>query len=95
MATAPEFVAALREASDNADRGLVVDLTPVTFLASAGMSALVFARGLTRSHGTGFAVAAHDPVTARPLRLMELTETLGVQPSLAEALSAITTAARD
>jgi anti-sigma B factor antagonist len=45
MGAAPRLIEALREAAENADRALVVDLTPVTFLASAGMSALVFACG--------------------------------------------------
>nr|WP_267908505.1 STAS domain-containing protein [Antrihabitans stalagmiti] len=83
------MIEALREAAENADRALVVDLTPVTFLASAGMSALVFACGLTRSRGVGFAVAAAGPVTARPLTLMELTGTLAVVSSLDEALAAV------
>lgn len=90
MATAPDFVAALRDATDNATEGVVIDLTPVTFLASAGMSALVFASGLARSRGIGFAVVAVGRATARPLELMELTEALHVNATLDEALSALT-----
>ena len=89
MATAPDLIGVLRDAANDAEHGLIVDLTPLTFLASAGMSALVYARGLARAGGIGFAVVAAGPATTRPLQLMELTEMLGVQPSLDHALTTL------
>ena len=68
-------------------RTLIVDLTGVEFLASAGMSTLVAANDAAGSEVL-FLVVAHGPATARPLELTGLTEIIAVYTTRAEALSA-------
>jgi len=64
---------------------LVIDLTGVTFLASAGMAELVRAhRGPTAS--APLRVVATGRITLRPLELTRLVDELAIYPSLSDAL---------
>lgn len=66
---------------------LVIDLTGVTFLASAGMAELVRVhRG--RTAAAPLRVVATGRITLRPLELTRLTDELALYPSLTEALAA-------
>ncbi|WP_431232806.1 STAS domain-containing protein [Mycolicibacterium psychrotolerans] len=60
---------------------LIVDLTDVSFLGSAGMQVLVDAYEAA-SPDIGFAVVADGPGTSRPLKLIGLTEVFDVVASL-------------
>lgn len=87
LALAPK----LRQLAERAARlepaVLVIDLTGVTFLASAGMAELVRAhRG--RTVPAPLRVVAAGRITLRPLELTRLTDELAIYPSLAEALAA-------
>ncbi|MEV4055268.1 STAS domain-containing protein [Amycolatopsis sp. NPDC049688] len=65
---------------------LVIDLTGVTFLASAGMAELVRAhRGTTAE--AGLRVVASGRITLRPLELTRLVDELAIYPSLSDALA--------
>ncbi|MEV6445016.1 STAS domain-containing protein [Amycolatopsis sp. NPDC051716] len=65
---------------------LVIDLTGVTFLASAGMAELVRAhRGPAAS--APLRVVATGRITLRPLELTRLVDELAIYPSLPEALA--------
>lgn len=79
---------ALQDAADAALRDypltLIVDLTDVEFLASAGLSVLVAANEAAGS-GVHFVVVAHGPATARPLALTGLTDVIEVHATLDEA----------
>ncbi|CAN5710038.1 STAS domain-containing protein [soil metagenome] len=66
---------------------LIVDLTEVEFLASAGMSVLIAANDAAGTE-IRFAVVAHGAATARPLELTGLTEIIDLHTTRAEALSA-------
>jgi anti-anti-sigma factor len=86
LALAPK----LRQFADRACRQqpavLVIDLTDVTFLASAGMAELVRAhRG--DSGPAPLRVVANHRITLRPLELTRLTDELAIFPSLTDALS--------
>jgi anti-sigma B factor antagonist len=83
-ATAPELGAAIDKALDGAPAGLVLDLTGVTFLASAGMTTLMKAK--ERAGERGFAVVADSPATSRPLRLLGLDSELALCATVDEAL---------
>ena len=87
--TAPELGAAIDRALDPQPPALVIDLTAVTFLASAGMTVLMKGRERAGS-GVGFAVVADGPATARPLRTLGLDGELGLCPTLDEALRRLT-----
>jgi anti-sigma B factor antagonist len=69
------------------EQSVIVDLSHVEFLASAGMSVLVTGHQ-RHSGGAQFAVVADGPATSRPLRLMGLDTVLALYPTLDEALSA-------
>ena len=86
LALAPK----LRQLTERAARlrpsRVVIDLTGVTFLASAGMAELVRAhRGPAAS--APLRVVASGRITLRPLELTRLTDELAIYPSLAEALA--------
>ena len=66
---------------------LIVDLTNVEFLASAGMSVLIAANNAAGAE-VRFFVVAHGAATARPLELTGLTGIIEVRTIRAEALSA-------
>jgi anti-sigma B factor antagonist len=82
--TAPQLSRALSDALAQTPTGLIVDLTAVTFLASAGMTALVKAREQAGST-VRFGVVADGPTTSRPLKLLGLDDLLAIYPTLDEA----------
>ena len=86
LALAPK----LRQLAERAARlrpsMLVIDLTGVTFLASAGMAELVRAhRGPAAS--APLRVVAAGRITLRPLELTRLVDEFAIYPSLSEALA--------
>src|SRR5689334_17023175 len=69
MLTAPRLTQAIQAALAAKPAALVVDLSKVEFLASAGITALVSAQeGVVAP--TRFAVVADGPATSRPMKLM-------------------------
>ncbi|AMY19795.1 MULTISPECIES: STAS domain-containing protein [Nocardiaceae] len=87
LATAPILQDAVDAVRGEATEALVVDLTGVEFLASAGMTVLV------QSHqsvpdGVVFSVVATGAATARPLQLVGLDETFPIHASRQDALAA-------
>lgn len=65
---------------------MIIDLSNVDFLASAGMTVLVVAAEDMAFRGP-FAVVADGPATSRPITLVGLTEMFPLFPSLEQALS--------
>jgi len=61
----------------------------VDFLASAGMGILVVARDELPA-SVQFAVVADGPATSRPLKLVGISEVVGLHATLDEALAALT-----
>lgn len=88
MLTAPRLEDALRKAVANKPEGLVVDLTGVEFLASAGMGVLVAAHDAA-DEGTRFCVVADGPATSRPLKLVGIADIVPLYTTLDEALAAL------
>jgi anti-sigma B factor antagonist len=86
--TAPLLSQRISAALEQSPAGLVVDLTDVTFLASAGMTTLVKAQ---EQAGTAvrFGIVAVGPTTRRPLKLLGLDTTLAIYPTLDAALSVL------
>lgn len=86
MLTAPKLQEALDAAVDRRPAGLIVDLTEVDFLGSAGMEVLV----LTQKKVDGdakFAVVADGPATSRPLKVTGLTDYVQLFSTLDVALA--------
>lgn len=67
----PDFALALIDVLSNAEGLAVLDLTDVSFLGSAGLSALSDFRQAARSHGCGWALAGSHAVL-RPIEIMDL-----------------------
>jgi len=84
MLTAPQLEAAVAAALSRHPAAIIVDLSGVDFLASAGMAVLVAVRD--RAEGVfEFRVVADGPATSRPLRLVGLSDRIGLHPTLDEA----------
>lgn len=89
LSTATVLQGAVDTARDENPDALIIDLTGVGFLASAGMSVLVNAHKTAQGHGIEFAVVATGAATARPLQLVGLDEILGLHGTLDSALADI------
>lgn len=86
MLTAPKLQEVIDAALDRKPAGLIVDLTEVDFLGSAGMQVLV----LTQRKVDGdakFAVVADGPATSRPLKITGLTDYVPLFSTLDVALA--------
>lgn len=88
LATIPAFEAAIADALAQRPKALIVDLSAVDFLASAGLQALV-ATHEKIGGSAGFAVVADGPATSRPIQLTGLDQVLSLSSSVAEAKGSV------
>ena len=86
MLSAPWLTDAIESAMAKNPNGLIVDLSRVDFLGSAGISVLMAAHGKMADSGR-FAVVADGPVTHRPLTLLGLNDMISLHRTLDDALS--------
>ncbi len=86
MATAPVLEESIKEALGRAPEVLVVDLSAVSFLASAGMSALIGGNQLAGDK-TDFRLVATGSATLRPMELTGIAGEFSIHPSRDQALS--------
>jgi anti-sigma B factor antagonist len=89
MLTAPLLTDAIRATAAQFAVGIIVDLSAVEFLASAGMRVLVNAHSEV-TPALRFGVVADGPATSRPLTLLRLDELMALYPTLDEALHDVT-----
>jgi anti-anti-sigma factor len=82
--TSPELTEEISKELAGNPTALIVDLSEVDFLASAGMAALAAAQAMSGS--TRFGVVAAGPATGRPLRLVGMDLMFKVYPTLDAAL---------
>lgn len=85
LLTSPRLEKLLTSTLEQRPVSVIVDLTDVSFLGSAGMQVLVDAYD-TATPEIGFAVVADGPGTSRPLELVGLTEVFDVVPTLQAAV---------
>jgi anti-sigma B factor antagonist len=64
---------------------LIVDLTDVEFLASAGIGLLIDVQRLTESSPVQMRVVAEGATTYRPLRILGVEQYLQIYPTVAQA----------
>ena len=85
LTTAPTLATEISAKLAQSPTALIVDLTQVTFLASAGMTVLI--KGQEKA-GTAvrFGVVAEGSATSRPIKLLGLDDTLAIYPTLDDAL---------
>jgi anti-sigma B factor antagonist len=88
MLTAPQLEQALNAALDKKPGNLVVDLTEVEFLASAGMGVLVAAHDEAGTV-TRLCVVAEGPATSRPLKLVGIADIVPLFATLDEAIASL------
>jgi anti-sigma B factor antagonist len=88
MASAPVLESSVADVLADDPAALVIDLTEVQFLDSAGLQILVEAREKV-SESARFAVAAHGPITSRIIQLVDLDEFLSLHETLENALAAV------
>jgi anti-sigma B factor antagonist len=88
MLTAPQLTEAIHDAFSRTPAALIVDLSGVQFLASAGMTVLVAARE-EAGQSTRFAVVADGPATSRPMKVLGLDNFLALYPTLDGALRGV------
>ncbi|MGB3480878.1 MAG: STAS domain-containing protein [Mycobacterium sp.] len=88
MLTAPQLEEAIGAAVGKTPAALIVDLTDVEFLASAGMGVLVGAHDQLPAE-VKFAVVADGPVTSRPLKLVGIADIVDLFQTRDEALAKI------
>jgi anti-sigma B factor antagonist len=84
--TAPRLAEAIEQGLATSTTGLVVDLSKLEFLASAGMSVLLNGHKSAQESGKRLIVVADGPATSRPMRLMGLDRELDLRASLDAAL---------
>jgi anti-anti-sigma factor len=70
--------------------GLIVDLTQVDFLGSAGMQVLMEAHNQTDGTAIRFAVVADGPATSRPLKITGIADLIDLFSALDAALENFT-----
>ena len=85
LATAPRLAGAIEAAARKEPAALIVDLSRIDFLASAGMTVLITAhRDIAPS--ARFGVVADGPSTSRPLKKIGIDNIVDVYCTLDEAL---------
>lgn len=89
MLTAPQLQETVSAVLQRKPAGLIIDMSDVEFLGSAGMQVLVIARN-ELDDDTRFAVVADGPATSRPLKITGITEFIDVFSSLDDALTKVT-----
>ncbi|MFF2549920.1 STAS domain-containing protein [Nocardia sp. NPDC058058] len=87
LATAPALENAIDSTLSGKPGALVIDLSEVSFLASAGMAALVAAH--QRAGGTRIAVVADGPATSRQLKMTNLDQVFALHSTLEQALTSL------
>ncbi|PXX59197.1 anti-anti-sigma factor [Nocardia tenerifensis] len=86
LATAPALESSIEAILDGKPAALIIDLSAVSFLASAGMAVLV-ATHQRAGESTAIAVVADGPATSRQLRMTNLDQVFAVHSTLEEALA--------
>ncbi len=88
LATAPALENAIEAILSGKPAALIIDLTAVSFLASAGMATLVAAHQRAGS-ATAIAVVAEGPATSRQLKMTSLDQVFALHSTLDAALEAL------
>lgn len=93
MHTVPRLDTVLRNL-DPATTRIIIDLTGVDFLGSAGLKALVSAQRAAERTRAKLALVASGPTVHRPLDVTGLTDMFEMHPDLAQARASSPPAAR-
>lgn len=83
--TAPQLTEAIRLAAAQSPAAVIIDLSKVDFLASAGLSVLTATHTEVTPHAR-FGVVADGPATSRPITLLGIDSVVTLYRTLDEAL---------
>jgi anti-sigma B factor antagonist len=86
MLTAPGVADAISHAAAESPAAVIVDLTDVEFLASAGMSVLITAHDAITPQ-TQFGVVADGAATSRPMKLVGVDQIIPLHRTIEDALA--------
>ncbi|MGE2712530.1 STAS domain-containing protein [Mycolicibacterium litorale] len=86
MQTAPALAGAIRAAARHGPSALIVDLSVLEFLASAGMTVLVTAQQ-ELAPAIRFGVVADGPATSRPMRMVGVDQLVPLYRALSDAMA--------
>jgi anti-sigma B factor antagonist len=89
MAAAPSLTDQIRAILRQRPAVLVVDLTGVHFLATAGMSVLMEADRKCKELDISFRVVAQGPVTVKSMQLLGIDDLLAIYPTASTALHGV------
>jgi anti-sigma B factor antagonist len=89
MAAAPTLTDQIRAILRQRPAVLVIDLTGVTFLATAGMSVLMEAHRKCEELAISFRVVAQGPVTVKSMQLLGIDDLLAIYPTVSTALQGV------
>jgi anti-sigma B factor antagonist len=89
MAAAPTLTDQIRTILRERPAVLVVDLTGVDFLATAGMSVLMEADRKCRELDISFRVVARGPVTVKSMQILGIDDLLAIYPTVSTALDGV------
>jgi anti-sigma B factor antagonist len=87
IVTAPRLTRSIQDTLKSKPSSVIVDLTDVEFLASAGMSVLIAAHEQLEKSAQ-FLVVADGPATGRPMHVAGVDRLLTIHPTLHSALEA-------
>ncbi|HVW44549.1 MAG TPA: STAS domain-containing protein [Amycolatopsis sp.] len=90
-----EGIAAARDAGETAAGRVVIDLSEVSFLDSAGLAMLVETASRCHQAGQAFVLVAQGSAVLRPLQLTGLDKILTITGSVTSALETQAAGARD
>ncbi|KAA0017367.1 STAS domain-containing protein [Antrihabitans cavernicola] len=91
MVSAPQLSESILNALANKPAAIIVDLTGVEFLASAGMTVLVAANEQAKE-SVPFGVVADGPAIGRPMKMVGLDKELTMYSTVDAALAAMSAA---
>jgi anti-sigma B factor antagonist len=91
MVTAPQLQVHVDTVLSRRPTALVIDLSLVELLGSAGIGVLVEVRN--NAVDMPFVVVAHGPATSRPLQLLGIDKVFPIYPCVADALNSLRLAA--
>lgn len=94
MLSAPNLTDIVTAALQDHPSALLIDLTGVDFLASAGLEVLVKAHRLAQPH-TRIAVAADGPATSRPIKITQVDQFVPLYATTSDAIAALSAPAAD
>ena len=86
MLTAPQLQEVVNAVLARKPAGLIIDLTEVDFMGSAGMQVLMVTRNQL-DQNTRFAVVADGPATSRPLKITGVADYIDLFSTLDVAIN--------